>query len=665
MGSSVLNIGISGLSAAQAGLVTTGHNIANASTPGYSRQSIVQGTNVPVFSGVGYFGQGTNVETVKRAYNDYLTQQVRSADARYQELNAHYEQVKQIDDLFGDPAAGLSPSIQDFFRGVQEVAAGPNSAPARQSMLSQANALVSRFETLNTRLDELRTLVGGEIAGAVVEINSFARQVAELNQRIIVAGNIGSGQPPNDLLDQRNDLIAQLNQQVGVSVLENEDGSVNVFVGNGQPLVVRSTVSELTTQPSNDDISRLAVGIKLPNGQSQQLSEAALAGGKLTGLLAFRRESLDEVQNALGRIAIGLTETFNAQHRRGQDLNGALGTDFFVPLQGKTIYPNNPVNGGTAQIDVPISNVADLTTSDYTLSYIAANTYQLVRRADSQVWTAAGTDPTDALNQLMAAVPSQGFSLTLAAGTPNVGDSFLIQPTRFGAQEIATAFTEPGQIAAASPIRTRVPNSNTGTANIDQGTVTDVSNLVPPAALALPLSLTFSGGNLSGFPAGFDVSVTAPDGTVTNYAAPVGAVTYVDGGKIAFAGVTVTISGKPGAGDVFSLEANTAGVADSRNAVALGALQQARTLVGGGASYQSAYAQLVSEIGANTREVQVTSEAQAKVLERTQDAQGALSGVNLDEEGANLIRYQQAYQASGKVMEIASRLFDEILGLGR
>jgi len=662
MASSVLSIGITGLQAAQAGLATTSHNIANASVTGYNRQAIVQGTNVPQYSGVGFFGNGTNVETIKRNYSNFLSQQVLSADSRYQELNTNYEQTSQIDDLLGDATTGLSSAVQDFFSGVQGVSADATSIPARQSMLSQAGSLINRFQTLTARVNELRDQVGNEIGGSVTEINSLAKQISELNLRVIEL--TGQGQPPNDILDQRDQLLSQLNQQVGVTTADNPDGSINVFIGNGQPLVVRTEYSTLQTMPAGDDLSRTAIGIKLPGGSALELPEAAFTGGKLTGLLAFRRDSLDNVQNALGRIAISMTETFNAQHKLGQDLNGNLGTDFFVPLDGNVIYPNRPANTGSAQFTVPITNSSALTTSDYRLSYSAANTFQLVRQSDGQVWTATGTDPNDALTNLIAAVPDQGFSLNLT-GTPGVGDSFLIQPTRLASSEIAVAITDPRLIAAGTPIRTQVPATNTGNATINQGVVNDITSLTPPAALTLPVTLTYSGGNLTGFPASFPITVTHADGTTTNYAAA-STVPYKSGDTLGFAGVSVTISGQPADNDQFSIVSNPAGsVSDSRNAVALAAMQTNKTMIGGGASYEGAYAQLVSEVGSRTRELQVTSQSQQVVLQRVTDAKESYSGVNLDEEASNLIRYQQAYQASARVMDVASKLFDEVLAVAR
>ncbi len=662
MGSSLLSIGISGLQAAQAGLVTTGHNISNAATPGYSRQSVVQATNIALYSGAGYYGQGTTIETVKRTYGQFLTNQVLSADTRYQELQTYAEQIGQVDNLLGDQTAGLSPALQDFFSGVQSVAAAPSSVPARQAMLSQAEALAGRFQALHGRLDEMRMQSSVEIGASIEEVNNLAVQIGQLNEQIVYAGNLGNNTPPNDLLDARDLLITQLNQQIRVTQLPNQDGSVSVFIGNGQPLVVGAQIGRLTAGPANEDVSKLAIGIVLPGGGAQELPDAAISGGKLSGLLTFRTQGVDLAQNALGRIAASLTETFNAQNRLGQDLNGNLGGDIFKPLSGHVIYPNSPKNTGSAELQVPITSASDLTTSNYSLVYSAANTFQLVRRSDGQTWTATGSDAQSALANVMANAPTQGFSINMT-GAPNVGDTFLIEPTRFAADEFSVAISDTSLIAAAMPITTSAANSNTGTGKIDQGSVTNAASLAgSPPALSLPVNVGYANGELSGFPAGFDVKVTLANGNSTTYAAGQ-PVPYADGARYDFAGIGFSMSGLPANGDSFAVAANTNGVSDNRNAVLLGQLQQTKTTNGKTASYESAYAQLISQIGSQTRTAQVTAASQANVLKQATEARDSVSGVNLDEEAANLIRYQQAYMASGKVMEIASRLFDTILAV--
>jgi flagellar hook-associated protein 1 FlgK len=640
MGTSVFNIGVSGLAAAQAGLLTTGHNISNASTPGFNRQQIVQSTNTPQFTGAGYLGQGANVVTVKRVYSEFLANQALTAQTRLSELNAYADQIRQIDGLLADSSAGLSSALDDFFRGVHEVAANPASIPARQSMLSMAQALSGRFQSLDGRLDEIRDGVDTQLGSTIADINSYATQIAELNQRVILAQAAGPNQPANDLLDQRDQLIADLNRQVRVTTLNEADGSLSVFVGNGQALVVGNRAFGLAAMPSGEDASRMTVGINLPGGGTAALPEAMLTGGTLGGLLAFRRESLDAAQNALGRIAIGMAETFNAQHRLGQDLNGALGGDFFTAPAPQVLYPNSPLNGGTADIGVAVASADSLTTSDYRLTADGGGNYTLTRLSDNTTLFAAAALPQTV----------DGLTISLNAGAANAGDSFLIQPTRAAAGDIAVALTDARSIAAAAPIRTAAGNANTGTGAVSAGSV----NGPPPTDPNLAQTVTITFDNP---PTTFDVNGTGT-GNPAN-------VAFSAGGDITYNGWTIRISGTPAAGDVFTVSANGGGVSDNRNALLLAGLQTGKTLAGGSASYQSAYAQIVSDIGNKTREVEVTITAQENIEKQALDAQQSLSGVNLDEEAANLLRYQQAYQASGKMIEIASKLFDTLLGLGR
>lgn len=647
MGSSVFNIGVSGLAAAQAGLLTTGHNISNASTPGFSRQQIVQTTNTPQFTGAGFLGQGTNVQTVRRFYNQHLANQVLSSQTRLSELTAYANEIRQVDNLLADPSAGLSTALSEFFRGVHEAAAKPSSIPARQSMLSTAQALVSRFQSLDSRLNEIRDGLDSQITSTVGAINAYATQIAQANQRIILAQAAGPNQPANDLLDQREQLIADLNKEVRVTTLTEADGSLSVFVGNGQQLVVGTRSFNLSTAPSAEDAQRLTVGIALPGGGTAVMPESLISGGTLGGLLAFRSQSLDSAQNALGRIALGLATTFNEQHRLGQDQTGALGGNFFVaPAPG---VRDNANNSGTATVTSAINSVAGLTASDYRLAYSAANTFTLTRVPDGQTWSGTGGSQAAAFADLLTNVtPAQGFTMGFA-GAANVGDSFLIQPTRAAATGIALAITDPRSIALAAPIRTAASLGNVGTASVSAGTV----NAPPPPAANLTQTVTITFDNP---PTTFDV-VGAGTGDPTN-------VAFTSGGSITYNGWTIQISGMPAAGDVFTLSANASGVSDNRNALLLAGLQTQKTLAGGTASYQNAYAQIVSDVGNKAREVNVTATAQEHLLAQAQNAQQSLSGVNLDEEAANLLRYQQAYQASGKVIEISSKLFETLLALG-
>jgi flagellar hook-associated protein 1 FlgK len=638
---STLSIGVSGLNAASIGLTTTSHNIANASTPGYNRQVIVQGTNFSVLTGAGFIGQGTHVETVKRIYSQFLSEQVMSAQTGAAEMDAYLQQISQIDNILADTSSGLGSAMSGFFAGVQAVAADPSSLPARQSMLSTAQTLTARFQSLNQRMAEIREGVNAQITSEVSLISSYASQIAELNQRILYAQAGSQNQQPNDLLDQRDQLVSELNQQVRVSTLVQTDGTMSVFFGSGQPLVVGTDAYTLSTVAASDDPERMVVVIRAPGGTTLQVPESQISGGTLGGLISFRSESLDSAQNALGRIAVALTQTFNNQHRLGQDLTGALGGDFFS-VADPTTY-SSALNGGSGVLTATYSTSAatNLTTSDYRLSYDGAN-YTLTRLSDNQTWTGATA-------AAVATTANQGFDLALA-GAPNAGDSFKIEPTRAAANSLAVVIVDGRNIAAAAPMRTGAAAANTGTGIISAGSVDGPAP--PNAALSNSVTITFTSANT------FDVF----DATTATTLAT--GVAYTPGADISYNGWTVQISGAPATNDAFTVGANTNGVSDNRNAVALAGLQTADTMIGGTASYLEAYAQLVSEVGNKTREVKTVGQSQTALAEAAIATQQEMSGVNLDEEAANLIRYQQAYQASAKVIEISSKLFDSILALG-
>jgi len=650
MGSSLFSIGLTGLNAAQAGLVVTSHNISNAGTTGYSRQSTVQSTNPALFTGAGFFGEGTKVDTVKRAYDGFLTTQVLSAETKFNEYDTYSTEISQIDNLLADASVGLTPAVASFFEGVQEMAANPSSIPARQSMISTAQSLVARFQNLSERLNDVRAGLENQIKDTVSAISTYANEIAEMNHKISVAQQAGSAQPANDLLDTRDRLVKELNQLVRVSTTPASDGSVSVFIGTGQPLVVGTNATKLVAQASPSDPTRFDVNIITQSGGAITIPESLLGGGKLGGLLSMRSGSLDATQNQLGLIAVGLSTAFNAQHVLGQDLNGNLGTRFFTE---PAVAVQRFASASTASPDVQFDDISKLSGDDYKLTFTnTTGGYSLTRVSDGASVTAAGI----------------GLTITPAA-TSKVGDSFLILPTRYAAANIGVSITDTRMLAAAAPLASKATTGNLGTGSISAPVISSTTDLASFGTTAAPLKLTYSGGNLSGFPAALPVTYTPLNGSPVTLAAPVASIPYTSGMSISMGGAQFTLTGAIQDNDTFSIGPNTGGVSDSRNAVLLGNLQTTKTLLSANgqpsATFQSVYSQLVSSIGNKAREVEVNRDAQESLVQQATKAQQSVAGVNLDEEAANLIRYQQAYQASGKVMSIASKLFDEVLALGR
>jgi flagellar hook-associated protein 1 FlgK len=653
MSGNILNIGKTGLMAAQVGLATAGHNIANANVAGYSRQVVVQSSRIAQDFGYGFIGTGTQVAEIKRYSDNFLNLQVRAAQTQKSSFEAFNTQISQVDNLLADTTSGLSPALQDFFKGVQDVASNPASVASRQALLSTADSLAARFQGMNSRLQEIREGVNSQVTASVTLINSYARQIAELNEQI---GNFSASaeRQPNDLLDARDQLVFELNKQVRATVLPGDNNSLTVQIGNGQPLVVGTKNFELAVMNSPTDLSRVQVGY-VTGTRITPLPESQLSGGELGGLLEFRSNSLDRAQNSLGRVALALASTFNAQHRLGQDDAGNPGGDFFTvapAFVGKNL--NNALTS-TTEIVATVTDVAKLTQSDYKVSYDGTN-YTVTRLSDNQ---------QTPINPYPQAVPQEIDGVSYAiTGTAATGDSFLVRPTINGAAGFNVALTDRSKIAAAAPIITSAPISNKGNAKIGEGSV-DINYLTPGNELVAPLTLTYDSatGNLDGFPA---QEVTVVDnGVTTVYPAGTGSIPFSATAKYSFGGININFTGAPVQGDTFTIAPNVSGVGDNRNMRLLGALQAKNIIDGGTATFQSAYAELVSYVGNKTREVQVNSAAAEALLAQAREAQQDVSGVNLDEEAANLLRYQQAYQAAGKVMQIASSLFDTLLSLGR
>ena len=583
------------------------------------------------------------MDTVKRIYDQMLNGQLMQAQTQSSQLESYSAQITQLDNMLADPNAGVSPALQDFFNGVQDVAANPASIPSRQAMLSGAQTMVARFQSIDQRFTEIRDGVNSEVRSSVGVINSYAKQIANLNQSVAIAqGSASSQQPANDLLDQRDQLIGELNQIVKVSTVKQDDGSLNVFIGNGQTLVLGAQPFTLGAAPSLEDPERIDVGMSV-GGSTILLSRGSLTGGSLGGLLAFREETLAPAQNALGRVAIGLAQTFNDQHQLGMDLNGNLGTDFFNVAAPKVI-PNTGNPTGTTSPTVTFNNVSAVTTSDYKLSYNGAS-WSLINQATNQPVTMTGLGTVGS--------PYLADGLSIVAPTPSGPASFLIKPTINGARDVSVKLTDTSKIAAAAPIETSATLLNTGSGTISAGSV----NLPPPPNANLQDNVTIA------FIDAIHFSVT--DNTTATVLAASVVYNPAAGATLTYNGWTMQISGTPATGDTFTVGTNAGGVADNRNALLLAGLQTQNTLVGGTTTYQGAYSQLVSLVGNKTREVEVTAKAQASLVSQTQQAQQSISGVNLDEEAANLLRYQQAYQAAGKMMQIASTLFDTLLSLGK
>ncbi len=616
--SDLLSTGISGLLASQLALNTTGHNISNVNTAGYSRQDVMFGARTPDLLGNSWIGSGVNVDGVRRLYDLFLTNQVRDATGAQSRASTFNDLATRTDNLLADPNAGLQPSLDSFFASVNDLASRPADTPTRQALLGQANALTNRLHTLSSQLSSLDHESDQRIGDEVAQINTLSQGVANVNAEIQRAG----GNPPNDLLDKRDELVRQLATHVGVKVTPQDGNMINVTTGNGQALVLGTRAQSLQTVTNAYDPSRHDVAASDGTVITSQIS-----GGALGGILDFRRDMLDPARNALGRTAVGLADAVNAQHHAGMDLNGQLGGDFFTTTT-PSVYANRN-NAGSATVNADFGDVSQLTTSDYTMRY-DGSAWSLTRGDGSAVaMTGSGT----------AADPFVADGLTSQiSGAASAGDSFLVRPTANAAAGTNVAITDVRDIAAASPVAASAAGTNIGTGSIGGISVTDATdpNLLAPTAITFTSATTYQ---INGS----------------------GSFTFTPGTPIAANGWSLNLSGAPQPGDTFDVAANTFGVGDNTNALALAGIADRAVLDGDTSTLSNAYAQLVGQVGVGAQQAQIGLDAQTALLNQSVASQQNVSGVNLDEEAANLVRYQQSYQAAAQVISVASTLFDTLL----
>ncbi|MCG4453718.1 flagellar hook-associated protein FlgK [Pseudomonas sp. MMS21-TM103] len=669
----LLSIGLSGLSANKTSLAVTGHNITNVNTPGFSRQDAVQATRNPQFSGAGYIGSGTTLVDIRRTYSEFLTTQVRSSTALSSDVEAYRSQIEQLDSLLAGTTTGITPSLQKFFSSLQTAAEDPSNIPARQLVLSEAEGLARRFNTVSDRITEQNSFINKQMVAVSDQVNRLASSIAGYNDAIAKAA--ANGQQPNDLLDVREEAIRQLSTYVGVTVVAQDDSSLNLFVGSGQPLVVGSTTSRLEVGPGQGDPTRFEVNF-VSGGSSQGIT-SLITGGELGGLIRYRAESLDPTLNSLGRLALAVSDQVNTQLGQGLDLKGQVGTALFGDYNDTALaqlrvraFSSNTSN---VQPALNITDTSVLTTSDYRLEFDGSN-YSARRLSDGAAMTISPSSPGSypaTLTFTDAAGRDQGFELAIDSA-PAADDTFLLQPTRRGATTISAVLDQPDQLAFAAPVRSEADLQNRGNGSISQpDLIAAGSSPIDASAIAaaLPMGFIYNGAGTFENPPGTPVTglTRVPAGAFVTGQSNSYELDLGGGNVVSFA-----ISGRPESGDTFTLGFNSNGVSDNRNALKLVDLQNKQTVgvdpsvgISTGVSFTDGYGDLVERVGTLTAQTRQDSEATGAILKQATNNRDSLSAVNLDEEAANLIKFEQYYNASAQVIQVARSLFDTLINTFR
>ncbi|WP_312960907.1 flagellar hook-associated protein FlgK [Stutzerimonas nitrititolerans] len=684
----LLNIGLSGLSASKTQLSITGHNITNVNTPGFSRQNASQATTSPQFSGAGYIGSGTTLVDVRRTYSEFLTNQVRSSTALNSDVAAYKSQIDQLDSLLAGSTTGITPSLQSFFSALQTAAEDPANIPARQLVLAEAEGLARRFNTVYDRLSEQNSFTNKQMAAVTDQVNRLAGSIGSLNEAIAVAA--ANGKQPNDLLDARDEAVRQLSSYIGVTVVPQDDSSFNIFIGSGQPLVVGSSVARLEVVPGQGDPNRHEV--QYISGGSRQGITSQITGGELGGLIRYREEVLDSTMNSLGRLALAVSDQINSQLGQGLDLKGQVGSalfgDYNDPALAKLRVNAFSGNSSSAQPALNITNTSSLTTSDYLMEYDGSS-YKVRRLSDNQPMTVTPTVDDDGNLMLTIADKNgrdQGFQIVPGTLSPAAGDKFTLQPTRRGATDISAILDQADQLAFASPVRAESDLQNAGTGAISQP---DMVSAPSPISLAdLEEAFGSSGLELKASVSGDTYTLTLPTGwsyvdengeplvdeDTGDLLTPEFKAGNSNSVRLAYTGASgetyqfdFSVSGRPQTGDSFSLTFNQSGVSDNRNALKLADLQSKQTVgvdgsvAGSGFSFTDGYGELVERVGTLTAQARMDNEATGAILKQATDNRDSLSAVNLDEEAANLIKFEQYYNASAQIIQVARSLFDTLI----
>lgn len=620
--SNVLSTGTSALIAFQRALATVSHNVANIKTDGYSRQKVDFATRDPSDVGYGDVGNGTKITDIRRVADQLAISRLLDSNGELARLQQLSGMADRVDALFSDAATNVNGVWSNFFDAVNGLASNASGTADRRDVLDNAGTLVNRFKQLNSNLDNLNSEVNNGLISAASEVNRLAKEIAQINGAI--GSNAAAAAP--DLLDRRDQLISKLVGYTGGTAVIQDGGVMNVYSAGGHALVVGTTASQITTAPNPYQPERLQLAIKT-QGMTVTLDNKAM-GGQIGGLLEFRETVLTPAQAELGRIAVGMAQSFNQAHAEGMDLYGNLGGNFFN--LGTPKIAANSANTGTATLNASYGDLG------------ALDGQNLLLKFDGTSWQATRVDSGAAVPMTGSGTAADPFVVNgvqfVVGGTPAANDRFLLQPTAGATNDLSVAITDPSRIAAANPVKGTAVLGNTGTGVLGK---LDVLNAGNPALLN-PAVIAFT-----------DANNYTIDGA--------GPYPYTPGQTISANGWSIVLDGKPAAGDRFDIGKTAAGSSDNGNASRLAGVEDAKAFNAGTVTLNGALGGLTTQIGSAARAANYSLQAQQVINDNAKASRDSISGVNLDEEAADMLRLQQAYQAASQLISTADTMFQTIL----
>lgn len=648
-----MNIGVSALLTNQQALNTTSHNIANANSAGYSRQTISTTAVVGQNTGSGYIGSGVQVTTVMRNYNALLDKQSNAASAASAADAIRYQSLMQMQDIYSGGDSSLGSAINSMMNAFADVEAAPSDSTARNVVLTRMSELTARFRSASATLDEQEYATKQQLANDVTLVNTLASQVASLNTQI--SRSLASGHQPNDLLDQRDQLIREINQYVQTTQVDGNNGSINLFVGGSQALVLGSSAGQLSVAETTEypGSGKLSLYFSQPNGEQVELTANMVGGGEIAGLLKFNNDDLVVGRNLLGRQALAIGSELNQQNKLGLTLSGNYGTDLFkltTQTQGWSNITGYDVSNPATSATATVTDTRSLVASDYKILFDGSSNAQLIRISDGKTTNL----PIDPVNGIDAQVDGLQFSVpATVTASATQGQSILFQPFSAAADEIQPLVHNPNDLAVSSAVTAKITQGNQGTLQMSNLRATDLAGI--PAQDA-PVRITFDGAG--------NYSYQTYDPATSSWSAPSAAAPYTSGQAIQINGWNITLTGTPANGDTVdvgnALDLGDGYKLNAGNASAFLALRDA-TIFDGGTTLSDGFSSAMAVIGTRTQSAKYAAQLSQTVANNLNADRTAVSGVNLDEEAARLLQYQQAYQASAKIIQTAQSLFDSVL----
>ena len=649
---SLMNVGVSALNANQQALTTVGHNIANVNTPGYSRQTVYTNALHGQNMGNGFIGKGVQVATVMRNYSALLNRQSNAANAIHAADTSRLQGLMQMQDVFKGGDGSLGAAVTNMMNAFVDVQAAPSDATGRNVVLTRMSELAARFHAASNMLEEQDYSTAQQLRNNALLVNDKASQVARLNNEISRA--LATGHQPNDLLDARDQVIREINQYVQTTQVAADDGSISLFVGGSQALVLGINSGQLSVEETKEypGSQRMALYFSQPGGQQLELTAAMVGGGEIAGLLKFRNEDLAEGRNLLGRLAMTIGHELNLQNQRGLTLNGQQGGALFSLPTTSTGYSNIGPGAATTQV----MDASQLKPSEYRLIFEGSPLAPvLTRMSDGKVFNATSTPPLN-MGNLATGFDADGLRFIVPAATLAAavsGNSMLFKPFSTAASEIEALVHNPDELAAASALTANINKNNTGKLQLTQLGANDFTGI--PAAQD-PVRLTFNGAG--------QVTYQIYNHLSSTWSAASAPMDYTPGQPITINGWSITLTGTPAAGDTVDVaNALDFGEAFRLNAGNAGAFLDLRDkkVFDEGTTLSDGFSAAMAVVGTRTQSVQLAEKLSSTVAKNLEMDRTAVSGVNLDEEAARLLQYQQAYQASSKVIQIAQSLFDSVL----